>query len=157
VIIPGNMYGEYDNFRKEESHVVPAFIRRYHEDMSAGAANIVMWGTGAPQRDFVYAGDVAATIPYFIEEYDSVEPVNISTGTTLTIRELAETLKDAMGFSGEIVWDTGKPDGQKVKIFDVSRLHSLGLACKTNLHDGLAKTTTWFKANYSGQTDGIRL
>jgi GDP-L-fucose synthase len=157
VIIPGNMYGEYDNFRNRESHVIPAFIRRYYEEIKSGVKEIVMWGTGTPRRDFVYAGDVAALIPYFIEEYDSVEPVNISTGTTTTIRELAETLKSVMGFSGKISWDTGRPDGQMVKIFDVSRLHSLGLKCPTPLVDGLTKTITWFKANCENKTGEIRL
>lgn len=157
VIIPGNMYGEYDNFRNNESHVVPAFIRRYYEEIQAGAKTITMWGTGAPKRDFVYAGDVAAVIPYFIEEYDSVEPVNISTGTTLTIRDLAEALKKTMKFTGEIIWDVNKPDGQMVKIFDVARLKSLGLSCPTTLEDGLSKTIAWFGKHYAAQTDGIRL
>jgi len=157
VIIPGNMYGEYDNFRNSESHVVPAFIRRYYEEKKAGAKEIVMWGTGAPQRDFVYAGDVAALIPYFIEEYDSVEPVNISTGTAIAIRELAETLKSTMGFEGNIQWDTSKPDGQMVKIFDVTRLRSLGLSCPTSLAEGLAKTIAWLKAHYESRSDGLRL
>jgi GDP-L-fucose synthase len=157
VIIPGNMYGEYDNFRNGESHVVPAFIRRYYEEKKGGAREIVMWGTGVPQRDFVYAGDVAALIPYFIEEYDSVEPVNISTGTTITIKELADTLKSTMGFDGKIQWDRSKPDGQMVKIFDVSRLHGLGLSCPTPLAEGLAKTIAWFQAHYETRGDGLRL
>jgi len=157
VIIPGNMYGEYDNFRNAESHVIPAFIRRYHEEILTGADKIVMWGTGAPQRDFVYAGDVAALIPYFIEEYDSVEPVNISTGTCISIKELAETLKQAFHFTGEIVWDRDKPDGQLVKIFDVSRLKGLGLSCPTSLAEGLSKTIPWFQAHYESRSDALRL
>jgi len=157
VIIPGNMYGEYDNFRNSESHVVPAFIRRYYEEKQSGAKTIVMWGTGAPQRDFVYAGDVAALIPYFIEEYDSVEPVNLSSGTAISIKELADTLKSTMGFEGDIQWDTQKPDGQRVKIFDISRLRSLGLSCPTSLAEGLAKTIAWFKAHYASRSDGLRL
>ena len=157
VIIPGNMYGEYDNFRNGESHVVPAFIRRYYEEMKSGAEKIIMWGSGRPQRDFVYAGDVAAAIPFFIEEYDSVEPVNISTGNSITILELAETLKSTLGFRGDIAWDTDKPDGQMVKIFDVTRLNSLGLKCATSLAEGLDKTIKWFVANYEKQSDGIRL
>jgi GDP-L-fucose synthase len=157
VIIPGNMYGEYDNFRTAESHVVPAFIRRYYEEMKSGAKEITMWGTGSPQRDFVYAGDVAAAIPYFIEEYDSVDPVNISTGTSITILELAETLKSTLGFQGEIVWDTSKPDGQIVKIFDVTKFNSLGLKCPTTLAQGLNETINWFTCNYDNRSDGIRL
>lgn len=157
VIIPGNMYGEYDNFRNSESHVVPAMVRRYFETAQQGAPQIEMWGSGRPQRDFVYAGDVARTIPYFIEHYDSSEPVNLSSGTATSIRELAETIRDLTGFAGEIVWDATKPDGQMVKIFDVQRMHGLGLTCPTPLRSGLSRTIAWFRKNYGDRTDGIRL
>lgn len=157
VLIPGNMYGEYDNFRNQESHVVPAMVRRYYEAQCAGDKQIVMWGTGNPTRDFVYAGDVAAVFPYFIDHYDSSEPVNISTGTAMPIRDLAETIKTLTGFDGEIVWDASKPDGQMEKIFGVKRLNELGLSCKTQLQDGLTRTIDWFSRNYEERTDGIRL
>jgi len=157
VLIPGNMYGEYDNFRDKESHVVPAMIRRYYEAMKNGDKEIKMWGTGRPTRDFVYAGDVAATFPYFIEEYNSIEPVNISTGTTITINKLALTIKRLTGFDGDIIWDSSKPDGQLEKIFDVAKLNSLGEYCNTSLHDGLSNTIAWFMKNYDDKTDGIRL
>jgi GDP-L-fucose synthase len=157
VVIPGNMYGEYDNFDRQASHVVPAMIRRYYEAMRDGASQVVMWGTGRPQRDFVYAGDVAATIPFFIEEFPEPGPVNISSGTGVAIRELATTIADLVGFGGEIVWDETKPDGQRVKIFAVERLHELGLTCPTALRDGLSRTIRWFAANYAGATDGLRL
>jgi GDP-L-fucose synthase len=157
VLIPGNMYGEYDNFRESESHVVPAMVRRYYETKLRGDKEITMWGDGSPVRDFVYAGDVAKTIPWFIENYDSSEPVNISSGTETNIRELASTIKNKMGWDGEIKWDTSKPNGQMVKIFDVARLNGLGLSCKTPLTEGLEKTIQWLKRNYTGQTDGIRL
>jgi GDP-L-fucose synthase len=157
VVIPGNMYGEYDNFREKESHVIPAMVRRYYEAQQAGAAEIGMWGTGEPVRDFVYAGDVAACFPYFIEEYNSSEPVNISSGTTTSIRELAETIKEMVGFRGRIVWDTSKPNGQMVKIFDVTRLKGLGQSCATPLREGLRRTIAWLSQHYPGRTDGIRL
>jgi len=157
VVIPGNMYGEYDNFRREESHVVPAMVRRYFEAMRARAEVVVMWGTGRPERDFVYAGDVAATFPYFIDHYDSSEPVNISSGSRTSIRELAETIRDLVGFKGEIRWDSTKPDGQMVKIFDVDRLHGLGLACPTRLGEGVRRTIDWFARHYDRRTDDIRL
>lgn len=157
VIIPGNMYGEFDNFRNSESHVVPAMVRRYFEAKRAGAKDITMWGTGSPVRDFVYAGDVARTLPYFIETYASSEPVNVSSGTTTSIKELAESIKEMVRFEGEIRWDTTKPDGQMIKIFDVKRLKGLGLACDTSLKDGLKKTITWLERHYDAQSDGIRL
>lgn len=157
VLIPGNMYGEYDNFRNEESHVVPAMIRRYYEARLARQDAVVMWGSGTPSRDFVYAGDVARCLPYFIENYDSSEPVNLSSGTATTIKELAETIKDLTGFRGDIVWDRGKPDGQMVKVFDVTRMRSLGLSCDTSPRDGLARTIDWLTTHYRERTDGIRL
>jgi len=157
VIVPGNMYGEYDNFRLRESHVVPGMIRRFFEAQLAGTPQVAMWGSGAPVRDFVYAGDVAETIPFFIDHYDSSEPVNLSSGTTTSIRELAETIGKLTGYNGEIHWDKTKPDGQMVKIFDVSRMKALGLACPTSLESGLRKTVVWFRENFESQGDGIRL
>jgi GDP-L-fucose synthase len=157
IIIPGNMYGEYDNFDRLNSHVVPAMIRRYYEAMRDGANQVVMWGTGRPQRDFVYAGDVAATIPFFIEDFPETGPVNISSGTCVSIRELATTIAELVGYGGEIVWDTEKPDGQMVKIFSVERMQALGLECPTSLREGLGKTIPWFAANYPRATDGLRL
>jgi GDP-L-fucose synthase len=151
VLIPGNVYGEWDNFNLEESHVIPALIRKYIEAQERGDKTITAFGTGRPTRDFVYAGDVAAAVPWFIQNYDSSEPVNISAGRRISIRELAETVKKATGFTGEIVWDTTKPDGQIDKIFDVSRLNALGLSCNTTLEEGLRRTAQWFlKARQEG-------
>lgn len=152
VLIPGNVYGEWDNFNLEQSHVIPALIRKYSEARDAGSAEVVALGTGKPTRDFVYAGDVAATIPWFLANYDCSEPVNISSGTRTSIRELAEAVRDATGYQGEIRWDTSRPDGQMDKIFDVKRLNTLGLSCKTPLAQGLKKTAAWFdEARLSGE------
>jgi GDP-L-fucose synthase len=145
VLIPGNLYGEWDNFNLEQAHVIPALIRKYLEARDAGQPHITALGTGKPTRDFVYAGDVAATLPWFLEHYESSDPVNISSGTRTSIRELAESIKEATGYPGEIVWDTTKPDGQMDKIFDVTRLHQLGLACATPLREGLRRTVAWFE------------
>ena len=144
VLIPGNVYGEWDNFNLESSHVIPALIRKYVEAAERNQPEVIAFGTGRPTRDFVYAGDVAASIPWFLANYDTSAPVNISTGTRLTIRELAETLKSATGYKGRIVWDESKPDGQMDKIFDATRLHGLGLHCPTTLDQGLARTVKWF-------------
>jgi GDP-L-fucose synthase len=157
VIVPGNMYGEYDNFAVLDSHVVPAMIRRYYEARLTGANVVEMWGTGKPQRDFVYAADVARCIPYFIDSYDDIGPINISTGTSITIKELAETIADVTAFDGEIHWDTTKGDGQMVKIYAVDRLKALGLSCDTPIKDGLRRTTEWLVANYATRGDGLRL
>ena len=157
VVLPGNMYGEFDNFSQGDSHVVPALIRRFYEARRRDDAEVALWGTGQPVRDFVYAGDVAATIPYFLESYDSPEPVNISSGTSTAIVELAALIKHLAGYTGRIVWDATKPDGQLVKVFDVARLHTLGLSCPTPLEAGLRRTIAWFAGNYREQTDGLRL
>ena len=144
VLVPGNVYGEWDNFNLQQSHVIPALIRKYLEARERGDSAIQAYGSGNPTRDFVYAGDVAAAIPWFMAHYDSSEPVNISAGRRITIRELAETVKKVTGFEGDIVWDTTKPDGQMDKIFGVEKLNSLGLFCSTPLEEGLRKTTQWF-------------
>ena len=151
------MYGPFDNFRSEESHVVPGMLRRYFEAKRDGLKKVVMWGTGTPVRDFVYAGDVAALMPWFIENYNETGPINLSSGTTTSIKELAETIKEMVGYPGEIEWDTTKPDGQMVKIFDVTKMRSLGLDCPTTLSEGLKKTAQWLEKNYDSGGEGIRL
>jgi GDP-L-fucose synthase len=157
VIIPGNMYGEYDNFHPRDSHVVPAMIRRYYEAKLNKTPVVEMWGTGTPERDFVYAGDVAKTVPFFIESFDEVGPVNISSGTRTPIKELATTIAKVAGYEGEIRWDTSKPDGQMVKIFDTQKMSSLGLSCPTTMAEGLERTAGWLAKNYAGRGDGLRL
>jgi len=157
VIIPGNMYGEYDNFRIGESHVIPAMIRRFYEAKIANAPKVVMWGTGKPVRDFVYVRDVADIIPFFIEDHDGEDPVNISTGTVTSIRDLAERIRSLVAYTGTIEWDNSKPDGQMTKIFSTKKLVSLGLSCPTSLGDGLKDTIEWFQRNYPDRSDGLRV
>lgn len=147
VLIPGNVYGEYDNYGIEAAHVIPAMIRRFVEACETGQPQVACYGSGRPTRDFVYAGDVAAVIPWFLLNYDTSVPVNISSGTRTSIRELAETIKNLTGFKGEIAWDTSKPEGQIDKIFDVTQLKALGLSCPTPLSVGLKKTIRWFREN----------
>lgn len=154
IIVPGNMYGEHDNYSLSDSHVIPATIRKMYEAKRDGLPRVSMWGSGAAQRDFVYAGDVAATVPFFIDSYSSDGYVNVSTGTTTSIRELAETVRELVGYEGEIAWDTSKPDGQMVKIFDTARMREAGIGCPTPLREGLRRTVEWFSANYGS---GVRL
>ena len=152
VLIPGNVYGEYDNFEVENSHVIPATIRKFFEAGRAGDSEVKMWGSGKPTRDFVYAADVAELFPWFLENYDISEPVNLSTARSTSIRELAETVKELTGFRGEIAWDTSKPDGKMLKIFDNRKLKGLGLDCPTPLREGLERTIRWFAKNYDRGT-----
>jgi len=150
ILVPGNMYGEYDNFSLTDSHVIPATIRKFFEAKINNSEKVIMWGSGTPQRDFVYAGDIAATFPFFIDGYDLQEPINISSGTAVSIKELAETVKELTGFEGKIIWDDSKPDGQKIKIFDINRMKEHGLTCPTTFQEGLKKTIDWFKQEYDG-------
>jgi len=144
VLIPGNVYGEWDNFAPARAHVIPSLLRKYLDAKDQKQAEITAFGTGRPTRDFVYAGDVAATIPWFLAHYSSSDPINISSGMGTSIRELAETIKEVTGFPGRIVWDTAQPDGQMEKVYDVSRLQALGLSCSTTLKAGLQKTAAWY-------------
>jgi GDP-L-fucose synthase len=157
VLVLGNMYGEFANFDREASQVVSAMIRRYHEAKLDGANRVEMWGSGAPQRDFVHAADVAALLPFFIESFKGPGPVNIASGRPVTIKRLAELIAEHTGFEGEIAWDTSKPDGQLLKGYSVDRLEALGQSCPTTLEQGIARTARWFAANYADRGDGLRL
>ena len=152
VLIPGNVYGEYDNYQEGNSHVVPAMIRRFYEAALEGRPEVVMWGSGSPTRDFVYAADIAELFPYFLEEYDTSDPVNLSTARSTSIKELAEVMKELTGYTGKITWDRSKPDGKILKIFDNRKMKELGLDCPTFLRDGLRRTIDWFSENYSRGT-----
>ncbi|MBP2678313.1 MAG: GDP-L-fucose synthase [Deltaproteobacteria bacterium] len=154
VVIPGNLYGEHDNYSLADSHVIPAMIRKIHAAKTRGERKLAFWGTGAPRRDFVYVGDVAALIPYFLFDYRGDGPVNLSSGTSISIRDLAGKIASIFGYGGEIEWDASYPDGQMVKIFSVERLRNLGKSCPTPIDEGLRKTVAWYEENYPG---GIRL
>jgi GDP-L-fucose synthase len=145
VLIPGNVYGEFDNFNQEYAHVIPALIRRFIEARENGSQSIICYGSGNPTRDFVYAADVASLVPWFLTHYNCSEPVNLSSGTRTSIRELAETIARITGFTGTIEWDHSKPDGQMDKIFCVDRMTGLGLSCPTPLEEGLRRTIEWFE------------
>jgi len=146
VLIPGNVYGEFDNFDLNNSHVIPALIRKFYE-AKIKKDNVTLWGSGDPIRDFVYIKDVVKTIPFFIDEYNSSEPVNISSGIGISIKELSIKIKELVDFNGDLIWDTSKPNGQMVKVFDVSRLNNLNLYCDTSMDEGLSNTIHWYKNN----------
>lgn len=148
VLVPGNIYGPWDNFDLKASHVIPALIRKYLEAQEAGRAEVVAWGSGRPTRDFVYIEDVCRAVVHAAATYNAPEIINISSGTALTIKELVETVAELTGFTGKVVWDTTKPDGQMDKQFDVTRMRELlGIQCPTTLRDGLKKTIAWYQAN----------
>ncbi|MFF3973566.1 GDP-L-fucose synthase family protein [Streptomyces rubiginosohelvolus] len=142
--MPTNLYGPGDNFDLETSHVLPALIRRFHEARRDGAPEVTLWGTGSPRREFLHVDDLAAACVTLLEAYDGDEPVNIGCGEDLTIRELAETVRDVTGYEGRIAWDTSKPDGTPRKLLDVTRLNALGFTPKIPLRDGIARTYAWW-------------
>ena len=149
VLVPGNVYGPHDNFDLGNSHVIPALIRRFHEAKVEGKREVVVWGTGAPVRDFVYVADVCEAIRVATETYSGSETVNISSGVPTTIKELVELVARATGYEGGVRWDPSKPNGQMLKAFKVTRMQErLRYQCRTSLAEGLAKTAAWFEANY---------
>ncbi|WP_069169312.1 GDP-L-fucose synthase family protein [Streptomyces griseus] len=142
--MPTNLYGPGDNFDLETSHVLPALIRRFHEATRDGTPEITLWGSGSPRREFLHVDDLAAACVRLLEAYDGDEPVNVGCGEDLTIRELAETVREVTGYRGSIAWDTSKPDGTPRKLLDVSRLSSLGFRPRIPLRDGIARTYAWW-------------
>lgn len=150
-VMPTNLFGCYDNFNLETSHVLPALMRKFHEAKTGGKSSVKLWGTGKPLREFMYVDDLADAIFYLMEKIEAKDlyeqgltHINIGTGEDLTIAELAELIKKIVGFTGEIIYDTTKPDGTPRKLMDVSRLHNLGWNHKTSLEEGIKKTYKWY-------------
>ncbi len=145
-VMPTNLYGPNDNFDLEKSHVFPALIRKFHEAKINKEAEVVVWGTGTPIREFLYVDDLAEACIYLMDNYNDDKIVNIGTGVGVTIRELAESIAKVVGYEGKLVFDTSKPDGTPIKINDVSYLNSLGWQAKTDLLSGIEKTYNWYKS-----------
>lgn len=142
--MPTNLYGPGDNFHPENSHVLPALIRRFHEAAREGADEVVLWGSGTPRREFLHVDDLAAACLLLLERYDDPAPINVGTGEDLTIRELAQIVADVVSFDGEIVQDTSKPDGTPRKLLDVTRLKALGWEPTIGLREGITSTYRWY-------------
>lgn len=145
--MPTNLFGPGDNFSPAGSHVLPALIRRYDEAVRTGADSVVNWGSGQPRREFLHVDDMADACLHLLKYYDGPEQVNVGSGKDMTIRELAETVAQVVGFEGETTWDTSKPDGMDQKLMDVSKLTDLGWKAQISLSDGLASTVDWYRAN----------
>ncbi len=145
-VMPTNLYGPGDNYHPENSHVVAALIRRFHEAKINGASTVVVWGTGAPRREFLYVDDFADACIFVLKNYSGSQFINIGFGADLTIAEFAQTLAEVVGFPGKIVYDTAKPDGAPRKLVDVSRLAAMGWKAKVPLREGLGKAYEDFLA-----------
>lgn len=155
-VMPTNLYGPYDNFHPVNSHVIPALLRRFHEAKARNAAEVIAWGSGKPMREFLYVDDMADACIHLMnlspEKYNEytqpmLSHINVGTGIDCTIRELTETVAEVVGFDGEILWDTSKPDGTLRKLLSVEKLHKMGWSHKVELKEGLKETYKWFLEN----------
>lgn len=146
-VMPTNLFGPGDNYDLQTSHVLPALIRKFHEAKIGGKSEVVIWGSGKPMREFLYVDDLAEACLYLMNNYNDTEIVNIGTGEDISINDLSFLIKEIVGFSGKIVYDSSKPDGTHRKLLDVSKLNKLGWKHKTSLFDGITKTYNDFKSS----------
>lgn len=144
-VMPTNLYGPGDNFSVEGSHVLPALIRRYDEAARNGTTTVTNWGSGTPQRELLHVDDLADACLYLLEHYDGPDHINVGTGRDVSIRELAELVAEAVGYSGDVVWDTSKPDGTSRKLLDVERLNKIGWHSAISLEEGIRETVDWYR------------
>ena len=145
--MPTNLYGVNDNFDLNNSHVLPALMRKFHEAKVSQASTVTVWGTGEPLREFLYVDDLADALIYLMKTYNDVDFVNVGTGQEISIKELALTIQAVVGFEGELVFDTSKPNGTPRKLLDVARLNSLGWQAQIDLKTGIEKTYAWYLEN----------
>jgi GDP-L-fucose synthase len=142
--MPTNLYGPGDNFHRENSHVLPALIRRFHEAVEEGRNSVALWGSGIPRREFLHVDDLGRAIVHLLNIYDHPIPINVGVGQDVTIRELAEIIADVVGFKGDVEQDTSRPDGTPRKLLDISRIRALGWAPAIRLREGVESTYRWF-------------
>lgn len=146
--MPTNLYGINDNFNLANSHVLPALMRKFHEAKLQNQPTVTVWGTGTPLREFLYVDDLADALVFLMNTYNQVEFINVGTGQEVSIQELALTIQTVVGYKGELVFDTSKPDGTPRKLMDVSRLAAAGWQAKTDLKTGIEQTYAWFTQHY---------
>jgi GDP-L-fucose synthase len=152
--MPTNLYGPGDNFDLQNSHVLPALIRRFHEAKVSAKSEVKLWGTGTPRREFLHADDLARACLHLLTNYNQATAINIGTGLDCSIRELAEEISRVVGFEGEVTWDSSMPNGTPQKLLDVQRINSLGWKASVDLQEGLALTYRWFLENESADCAG---
>ena len=142
--MPTNLYGPGDNFDLETSHVLPALIRKFEEAKQTGVPTLTLWGTGSPRREFLHVDDLADACVFLLEQYNEAGTINVGTGEDISIKELAELIKTIVGYTGDITWDTSKPDGTPRKLLDVSKLHARGWKHSIPLERGIKETYSWY-------------
>lgn len=145
--MPTNLYGPHDNYDLNNSHVMPAMIRKFHEAKINLSPTVEVWGTGTPLREFLYVDDMADACVFLLENYSGEQHVNVGTGQEVSIKELAETVKKVVGYQGKIIWNAAMPDGTPRKLTDVSKIHALGWKHKVDLEEGIKLAYDWFKEN----------
>ena len=146
-VMPTNLYGPNDNFDLQNSHVLPAFIRKFHDAKTAGNKEVIVWGTGSSKREFLHVDDLADAVVFLMNSYNESNIINIGTGEDISIKDLAELIKRLTDFSGTIQWDASKPDGMPRKLLDVTKLHALGWKHHYSLNEGITTTIDWFTKN----------
>lgn len=151
-VMPTNLYGPGDNFDLENSHVLPALLRKFHEARTSGATEVVLWGSGAPRREFLHVDDMADACLCVLEKGRDEDLINIGCGEDIAIRDLAELVRGIVGFTGRVRWDSSKPDGTPRKLLDVSRLRALGWRPRIDLATGIERTYEWFRENPAGRS-----
>ena len=156
-VMPTNLYGFHDNFAITSSHVLPALIRKFHDAKLRNENQVTLWGTGTPQRELMEVDDFARALTLVIDKYSDEETINIGVGKDHTINEIAQVIREVVGFHGDIVWDTSKPDGTPRKLLDISKLNNLGFTSESNLKEGVTKTYNWFLEQVKLKNPALRL
>ena len=156
-VMPTNLFGSFDNFSTTSGHFLPAFIRKFHEAKINDEKQVVLWGSGKPRRELMEIDEFARALMTVIKDYDGGEIINIGTGKDMSIKEISDLVKNIVGFEGEIIWDSSKPDGTPRKLLDVTKLQALGYSCNEDLETSILKTYEWFKLAKSQPNSGIRI
>lgn len=156
-VMPTNLFGMFDNFSTNSSHVLPALIRKFHDAKTNNESKVILWGSGIPKRELMEVDEFARALLIVVDKYDDLETINIGTGKDLTIKEISDIVKNVVGFQGEVVWDDSKPDGTPRKLLDITKLKNLGYESQMDLKTGITNTYDWFKRELVSSTSDLRL
>ena len=156
-VMPTNLFGMFDNFSTNSSHVLPALIRKFHDAKTNNESKVILWGSGMPKRELMEVDEFARALLLVVDKYDDLETINIGTGKDLTIKEISDIVKKVVGFQGEVVWDDSKPDGTPRKLLDITKLKNLGYESQMDLKTGITNTYDWFKRELVSSKSDLRL
>jgi len=156
-VMPTNLFGMFDNFSTNSSHVLPALIRKFHDAKKNNESKVILWGSGIPKRELMEVDEFARALLLVVDKYDDLETINIGTGKDLTIKEISDIVKNVVGFQGDVVWDDSKPDGTPRKLLDITKLKNLGYESQMDLKTGITNTYDWFKRELVSSKSDLRL